>query len=83
MIYGLKLIDGQLFVGSYQPEIDLFIPQVSELQPVGHWLEADGTMKPHFSSCGGPGLMSRVIARSRGATFVSYTKERRVLPIIE
>jgi len=80
MTYGLKLIDGRLVLGA-QSTRGGFVPQVSELQPVGHWVDAEGGLRAQFWP--GPGLITRFFARRRDYVYVHYPKERRVPPIIE
>jgi hypothetical protein len=64
-----RLVDGQWIKGVQTA--GGFIHQVRELQPVGHWLEPDGSMTPAFAR---PGFLERLVNRLTGARFIDYPK---------
>lgn len=76
--YGYRLIDGRVTIGASIPNGG-FVPQVSEMQPRGHWLTKDGQMlvgRPAHT----PAWITRWLAlRLHGDVWVHYDKTRPAL----
>lgn len=76
MTYGFRMIDSRVRIGAAGPR-GLWIPQVDEMQPVGHWVTNWKSILPVRRK---PSLFARWRGSKKGWIWVEYPKERKELP---